>query len=274
MIRYKYIFGPYIPMNEARIWLQSWTLQVRTYFFIFAVIAALCHPSQQISKASVLSQFAFWTIGYFIFLLVYPFVQLLCVKLTLALQCFTLFISIPLGISNCIIGSIMYFLCPFLGISVDDHYDVLKFYIFNAVLFEIGAYCYIAYVDRAIFPEIYLDEFGDSARNDTSKKEFFLRGSDMPVHMVETIFADDNGVVATSRDRSVFIARPFGTVVAELPVRMGYQIHRSLWVSRKLAMRFESEGRQHFIKLPDGRRLPIARGRKSGYVNWLNANIR
>jgi hypothetical protein len=169
MIRYKYIFGPYIPMNEARIWLQSWTLQVRTYFFIFAVIAALCHPSQQISKASVLSQFAFWTIGYFIFLLVYPFVQLLCVKLTLALQCFTLFISIPLGISNCIIGSIMYFLCPFLGISVDDHYDVLKFYIFNAVLFEIGAYCYIAYVDRAIFPEIYLDEFGDSARNDTSR---------------------------------------------------------------------------------------------------------
>ena len=67
MMTLRYPFGVSMPMSEARVWHQSWTPQLRLYFLLFAIIAALFHPSDQLASAPVVIQVLFWGIGYLIF---------------------------------------------------------------------------------------------------------------------------------------------------------------------------------------------------------------
>ncbi len=270
MIRYKFIFGPSIPMNDARIWHQSWTPQVRLYFLIFAIIAAVFHPSDQLSSAPLALQVAFWTVGYLIYIFAYPIIQLACVRFVLMLGRSTLFMNVPLELTNLLLAAVMYGFARLVGIPTQDGWDLAQFVAFNVMLFELGGFCYLAYADRTIFPEVYA--VAGPTPPDRPPREIFLRGSTIPVHLVEVISAQENGVRATGQGQSAFIPRPFGLVVSELPVDLGFQIHRSLWVSRNLALNFVSEGRKHFIQLPDGRRFPIARSRRREYRNWLAMN--
>lgn len=267
MIQYKHFFGPSIPMNVARVTYQSKSPQLRLFFLLFAMIAALFHPSDQLSTASVPVQIAFWLIGYFLFFYGYRVVLIAAVRFAIARGWSRLYVSGPLELT--ILGTVvvMYGFAQLVGIPTEDHRDLLEFLLFNVALYELGAFCYIAYADRAVYPEVY-----DSVAPQPGKPslhEIFLRGSDLPVHNVEYISAQDNGVVATAGGRSVFIPRPFGLVISELPVDLGLQIHRSLWVSRGLALNLVSDGKKQFILLPDGRRFPIARSRQREYQAWL-----
>ena len=65
----------------------------------------------------------------------------------------------------------------------EDLWDIAGFVAFIIVLFELAAFCYIAYADPVIFPEVY-----DSATPDTPARparEIILRGSTIPVALVE-----------------------------------------------------------------------------------------
>lgn len=67
MIRFKHFLGPSIPMNVARVTYQSRTPQIRVFFFLFAMIAALFHPSDQLATAPIPIQIVFWLLGYLLF---------------------------------------------------------------------------------------------------------------------------------------------------------------------------------------------------------------
>lgn len=268
MIRYKFLFGPSIPINETRVWHQSWTTKQRVFFLLFTLIGAMFHPSDQLASAPLHLQLVFWGIGYVIFLFVYPCILLTSMRLTLQLNRSTLYVHLPLELTTLCLALTMYVYARWVGIPTQDLWDLAQFMAFIVALFELGAFFYIAYADRTIFPEVY--EAAGPAPANRPPREVFLRGSSIPVHLVEVISAQDNGVQATGQGQSAFIDRPFGLVVSELPVDLGFQIHRSLWISRDLALNFVSEGRKHFIQLPDGRRFPVARARQREYRNWLS----
>lgn len=270
MMRLRYPFGPGIPMSEARIWYQSWTPQLRLYFLLFAAISALFHPSEQLASASITVQLLFWGIGYLIFIFSYPFILLSCLRIAQIRGWSGVYISIPLELTNLLMAAIMYGFAGLVGIPTEDIWDIAGFVAFIIALFELAAFCYVTYADQVIFPEVY--EIAPAGSPVQQPREFILRGSTIPVALVEVISAQDNGVLVTGPMQEVFIARPFSLVVSELPVDLGFQIHRSLWVSRNLALNFVSEGRRHFILLPDGRRFPIARSRQAEYRNWLTLN--
>lgn len=270
MMTLRYPFGVSMPMSEARVWHQSWTPQLRLYFLLFAIIAALFHPSDQLASAPVVIQVLFWGIGYLIFIFAYPFILLGCLRVAQIRGWSGVYISIPLELTNLLMAVMMYGYAVAVGLPTEDLWDIAGFVAFIIVLFELAAFCYIAYADPVIFPEVY-----DSATPDTPARparEIILRGSTIPVALVDVVAAQDNGVLVTGQGQEVFITRPFGLVVAELPVDLGFQIHRSLWVSRNLALNFVIEGRRHFIQLPDGRRFPIARSRQAEYRNWRMLN--
>lgn len=272
MMRLRYPLGVSMPMSEARVWHQSWTPQLRLYFLLFCIIAALFHPSQQLASASFLVQFTFWMIGYLIFVFCYPFILLACLRVAQIRGWSSVYISVPLELTNLLLSMTMYGFAIAAGIPTGDLWDILGFVAFNIVLFELAAYCYIAYADPVIFPEVYELPYQRTPEQPT--REVILRGSKIPIALVEVIFAQDNGVLVSGLGQETFISRPFGVVVSELPVDLGFQIHRSLWVSRNLALNFAVEGRRHFIQLPDGRRFPIARSRQAEYHNWLALNRR
>ena len=83
------------------------------------------------------------------------------------------------------------------------------------------------------------------------------------------ISASDEGIEVVGMGQAWSVARPFGVVVSELPVDLGFQIHRSIWISRELAQRHESDGRRMYVTLSDGRRLPVARSRQREFQNWV-----
>lgn len=270
MMKLRQVLGVSMPMSEARIWHQSWSPQLRLYFLLFCIIAAMFHPSDQLAAAPVLVQVAFWVIGYLIFMFAYPFILLGCLRIAQIRGWSCVYISLPLELTNLLMAVLMYGYARFTGIPTEDQRDIFVFVAFIIVLFELASYCYIAYADPVIFPEVY--EVAAPGAQVRPAREVILRGSTIPVTLVDVVAAQDNGVLVTAQGQEAFIARPFGLVVAELPVELGFQIHRSLWVSRNLALNFGMEGRRHFIQLPDGRRFPIARSRQAEYRNWLALN--
>lgn len=270
MMRLRHAFGATMPIGEARVWHQSWTPQLRLYFLLFTVIAALFHPCDQLASVSLAIQAAFWVIGYVVFIFCYPFVLLGCLRIAQIRGWSSVYVSIPLQLSMTIMAILMFGFAKLVQIPTDDVRDLVEFVAFNTALFELAAFCYVAYVDQVIFPEVYEAAPEDDPDRRKPMREVILRGSTIPVALVEVISAQDNGVLVTSKGQEEFIARPFGLVVSELPVDLGFQIHRSLWVSRNLALNFVVEGRRHLIQLPDGRRFPIARSRQAEYRNWLS----
>lgn len=272
MIRYKFIFGPSIPLSEARVRFENRPAPVRLFFLLFVGIAALFHPSDQLSSAPITLQIGFWGTCFLLFLFGYRLILILCLRLAVARGWTTLYVQGPLEIMINLLALYLYGFALWFGIPTDDWRDLAEFYVFCVVLFELGAFCYIAYADRAVYPEVYepkRPESGAQMGAQTSQREIFLRGSTLPVHQVEVIVAQGNGVEATGLGRAEFIARPFGQVVAELPVDLGFQIHRSLWVARDLAVNFVTDERKHLVVLPDGRRIPVARSRQRDYRSWL-----
>ncbi|MCZ8133474.1 MAG: LytTR family DNA-binding domain-containing protein [Rhodobacteraceae bacterium] len=276
MIRYTFAFGPSIQLNEARVRYQSKSSPLRLYFLLFAGTAALFHPSDQLGSAPFMVQAGFWISGLLLFIYTHRILLIASIRLALARRWNTLYVHGPLELTLFLVALYLYGYAQYFGIPTADRGDLAQFYLFCITLFELGAFCYVAYADRAIYPEIYEQkapepgaESGTPTEAQRLQREIFLRGSTLPVHQVEVIVAQGNGVEATGLGRAEFIARPFGQVVAELPVDLGFQIHRSLWVARDLAVNFVTDERKHLVVLPDGRRIPVARSRQRDYRSWL-----
>lgn len=267
MIIFRFLWLKTMPMSEARIWRHNLAPQTRIYVLLFAIIGAVFHPSEQISSASLGAQAVFWIVGYSGFILFYFILSIASIRVSQWMEWEGVFMHVPLQGAIYATGFVLYMVAPYIGIATADHWDLFYFTLFNVLIYELAAYLYVAYGDRAMYPEVYSDRPADAVISGRTY-EVFLRGSTMPVHEVDMITAFEEGANATSGIETCYIARPFGEVIAELPLSMGFQIHRSVWVSRRLAVNFQTEGRSTFVTLPDGRRYPVARARQKIYKRW------
>lgn len=266
MIRSKHILGPSIPTSEDRVAHVTRSPRFLAYMSLFGVLAALRHPATALSAAPVTVQIIFWAIGFVVFSVAYSFGTVVVFRASMRLKRSTMseaLVMLIVTVQSCAVLVPVAFL---LGIELDAG-EIIRFALFCFLLFEVGAYVYIAWADRILFPEVY--QSASPAPDRAPGLEIFFRGTDLPVSELETISARDNGIEVTGLGRSLFVDRRFGGAVAELPVDLGFKIHRSVWVSLKVATNVIREDRTLLVVLPDGRRLPVARSRQQEFENWL-----
>jgi hypothetical protein len=267
MIRCQHILGPSIPTSEIRIAHVLRSPRFLAFMSLFGLIAVLRHPATSLSAAPVTSQLIFWVIGFTLFAAGYSFWTVLLFRLSLRLGRRSMSEALVMFVVTLQTCALAVPLALLLGISFEAG-ELLRFFLFCFLLFEIGAYVYIAWADRVLFPEVYQDP-GPSPLRPQGLESFF-RGTDLPVAELETISARDNGIEVTGLGRTIFVGRRFGVAVAELPLDLGFTIHRSVWVSLKVARTVRREGRQLLVILPGNKRLPVARSRQKEFENWLD----
>jgi hypothetical protein len=267
MMRFKQVFGPEIPMSEARIFRFARSRAFYFYKILFLLIAALWHPYDALRAAPLHVQVIFWSFGFATFLLVFHVCHLGLLRLSLRLGITTVSETLVMLLALVLPYPFQLLLLGKMGVDTGSLVDQLEFLVFNFVLFELGAFGYLKFGDRVLFPEVYdaPGEDPDPAR----PREIFLRGTSLPISQIEMISASEEGFEAVGMGQTWFVARPFGVAVSELPVDLGFQIHRSIWISRDLAVRHERDERRLFVTLSDGRRLPVARSRQREFQNWV-----
>ena len=267
MIVSRHILGPAIPTSEVRVAHVTQSPRFVAFMSLFGMIAALQHPVASLSTAPIGDQVIFWAIGFTLFTVAYSFWTVAVFRLSMRLG--------RRSMSEILVMLIVTVKCCALLVPVALLLDIriergeyLRFVIFCLILFEIGAYIYMAWADRVLFPEVYRDPNPAPVR--PQGREILFRGTDMPIAELETISARDDGIEVTGMGRSLSVDRRFGLAVAELPVDLGFKIHRSVWVSLKVARQVRREGRQLLVVLPDNRRLPVARSRRKEFETWLD----
>lgn len=266
MIRSRHVLGPSIPTSEVRVTHVTRSPRFIAFMSLFGLIAALRHPVETLSSSPVTTQVVFWAIAFSLFSVGYSFWTVLIFRMSLRLGRRSMsetLVMLVVTLQSC---ALLVPVAAFLGVPVTLG-EMARFLVFCFLLFEVGAYIYMAWADRVLFPEVYQDPAPKPLR--PSGHEIFFRGTDLPVAELETISARDNGIEVTGMGRTLFVDRAFGVAVAELPVDLGFTIHRSVWVSLKVADDIQREGRTLLVVLPDNRRLPVARSRQKEFENWL-----
>lgn len=267
MMRLKQFFGPSIPISEARVWRHATAPQFLIYMMVFATVAAIWHPHAGLKAAPILAQIAFWMIGYVLFIFAYGVIHLTMIRISLRFGIVTIWETLLMFLTTASMVFPVLVIFPLLRIDIGGVWELAELVVFCFALFEIGAFGYLAFGDKVLYPEIYASP--DLADSEDPKHEIFLRGTPLPVAKVEMIRSTDDGFEAFGMGQTYFAKRRFGTALSELPVDLGFQIHRSIWVSRQLAENHQREGRTLYVSLSDGKRLPVARSRQSEFENWL-----
>lgn len=266
MIRSQHFLGPSIPTNEVRVTHVTQSFRFLAFMSMFGLIAALRHPATFLSSAPMTSQLIFWAIGFTFFSFAYRLWTILVFRIAMRIGRPTMSEALVMLIVTVKSCALLIPVASFLGMSptIDE---VLRFGLFCFLLFEAGAYVYMAWADRILFPEVYQSEGPTHDR--PPGHEIFFRDTDIPITELETISAHANGIEVTGLGRCVFVNRRFSGAVAELPIDLGFKIHRSVWISLKVATKILRDDRQLLVVLPDGRRLPVARSRQQEFENWL-----
>ena len=267
MIRSRHILGPSIPTSEVRVAHVTRSPRFIAFMSLFGMIAALRHPAESLSSSPITTQVIFWTFAFPLFSAFYSLWTVLIFRISMRLGRRAMSETLVMFIVTAKSCTLLVPVAVFLGIPIELG-ESLRFLVFCFLLFEVGAYIYMAWADRVLFPEVYRDPAPTPLR--PSGHEVFFRGTDLPVAELETISARDNGIEVTGMGRTLFVDRAFGVAVAELPVDLGFTIHRSVWVSLKVAGNIQREGRNMLVTLPDNRRLPVARSRQKEFENWLD----
>jgi hypothetical protein len=82
-----------------------------------------------------------------------------------------------------------------------------------------------------------------------------------PAGRVLLVEAQDHYLDVTAETGRVFLRGRMRDAVARLRGAGGLQVHRSWWVALDQIAGIEREGRDHEIRLTDGRRIPVGRSR-------------
>lgn len=267
MMRLKQLFGPSIPISEARVWRMAYTRAFYVYEIAFALIAALSHPYAPLHAAPIYVQIIFWTAGYAMFLPIYHFVHIVLLRGSLRFEIKTISETFLMALTLALLMPFSVLCFTVLGVAVTGVVPLLSLFVFCLVLFEIGAYGYLKYGDRALFPEIYAP--ADAPPEPERTYEVFLRGTTLPVASVEMIRALDKGIEVRGLNQTFTVKRSLQRTLSELPVNLGIQIHRTIWVSRHLARNHINEGGTLYVTTSDGKRFPVARSRRTEFLAWI-----
>lgn len=256
-------------MSEARVYRSINQPLFFVYEGAFVLVAALWHPHVFLKAAPLLNQAIFWVGSLPVFVVTYTLIHLGLLRLCQKLSIMTLWetVIMALTVGTMILPTVVFF--SVLGIETGGWQEMAGFFAFCFALFEIAAFGYLAFADRVLFPEVYDAPEEEEETDSNGLHEVFLRGTTLPVAQVEMIRSVDEGVEVYGMGQTQLAKRRFGVVVAELPVALGFQIHRSIWISRKLAANRQKDGRSVVVTLSSGKKLPVARSRQDEFENWI-----
>lgn len=82
--------------------------------------------------------------------------------------------------------------------------------------------------------------------------------------------AQEHYVRLVSQSDSQMLLYRFNDIVAELPVELGMQVHRSHWVAYAAVNALFREGGRLFLSLRDGTKVPVSRKFASAVRTWLS----
>jgi hypothetical protein len=267
MMQFKHVLGPSIPINEARVWRLAKTPFFYAYAMAFAGLASLFHPYAPLHAAPVAIQTLFWVVGFAGFMLFYTVIHLVVLRLSLRFGVRTISETLIMVATLTMVAVVNMSGLTLIGVQMAGVWQVVSFFVFCVLLFEIGAYGYLKLGDRALFPEIYYPT--DAQPPAGRSYEIFLRGTSLPVAKVEIIRALDKGIEVTGMNQTFTVKRSLKTTLSELPVTLGIQIHRTIWVSHQLARQYITENGTLFVTTSDGKRFPVARSRQAEFLSWL-----
>ncbi|OYU19143.1 MAG: hypothetical protein CFE34_06975 [Rhodobacteraceae bacterium PARR1] len=269
MMRLKHILGPSIYKNEARILRALRSPRFHGFIFLNGALMMLLNPSPTIAAAPLHLVVAIWGFGSALFVPVYCMWEFVFLRLWLRpgrtdvpeilIMCLTLAVLVPL-----VIG-----FAAMIGVWITDPYEIAGVIVFTLLMLQGSSYITLRFVDRLLFPELYLSTPDGKDPKTAIERPIFIQGTTIPLVQVEMIVARDHQTEVIARAETQISRLRFGDLVAELPVESGFQIHRSIWVSRDLAVRVVRDGRRAFVEVSPGRRLPVARERLREFEHWL-----
>lgn len=269
MMRLKHILGPSIYKNEARILRALRSPRFHGFIFLNGALMMVLNPSPTIAAAPPHLVVAIWGFGSVLFVPIYCMWEFVFLRLWLRpgrtdvpeilVMCLTLAVLAPL-----VTG-----FAALIGVRVTDPYEIAGVTLFTLLMLQGSSYIALRFVDRLLFPELYLSTPDGKAPQTPTERPIFIQGTTIPLAQVEMIVARDHQTEVVARAETQTSRLRFGDLIAELPVDAGFQIHRSIWVSQALAVRVVRDGRRAFVEVGPGRRLPVARERLREFEHWL-----
>lgn len=266
MMRSKHILGPSLITNESR--LLRCLRSPRFYAFVYlnGALLTLLNPSPTIAAAPWHTIFAIWAMGSTLFIPIYLGWQLVLLRLWIRPGHIEVPEIIVMGLTLLILTPIFLGFAAVLDVKVTNPTEVVVIFVFALIMLQGTSYVYIRFADRLLFPDVYAST---PSQTQPDARPMFVQGTTLPLHHVETITARGRYSEVATRNETQIARIRFGDLVADLPVDCGFQIHRSIWVSRALANNTVRDGRRTYIDIPPGRRLPVAREREREFENWL-----
>ena len=134
MMRFKQIFGPSIPMSEARIYRLANTRAFYVYAMVFLAIVALWHPLTPLHASPLHVQAIAWVFGYVTWLTTYTFVHLGLLRLSLRMGITTVSETLVMFLALALPFPFQLILMDWMGVDVSRPAEWLQFFLFNLVM--------------------------------------------------------------------------------------------------------------------------------------------
>lgn len=266
MMRLRHILGPSLLTNESRILRTFRSPPFHAYIYLNGALLTLLNPSPTIAAAPLATVLAIWAIGALLFIPIYSGWELVYLRLWVRPGRIDVPEIAVMSLTLLTLAPIFFGFSSVMGVYVTNLTEVAVIFVFTLIMLQCTSYIYIRFVDRVLFPDVYATP---QSQDEPDARPMFVQGTTLPLHHVETIMARGRYTEVATRSETQIARIRFGDLIAELPLDCGFQIHRSIWVSRALANNTVRDGRRTYIDIPPGRRLPVAREREREFENWL-----
>ncbi|WP_299505311.1 LytTR family DNA-binding domain-containing protein [Cypionkella sp.] len=118
-------------------------------------------------------------------------------------------------------------------------------------------------------PSVSLGELPQGA--EAHAQELHIAGHTIKLADLNYISSDQHHIlISTSTEPDLFVRARLKDAVSQLPLSLGYSIHRSSWVAWKSVTSVIKEYDRLLVVLADDRRLPVARAKRSEFTEWYN----
>jgi hypothetical protein len=268
MMRLKHILGPSIPKTEARVLRALRAPKFHLFVMTIGALTGLVNPTIGLAEAPIFIQIGFWIAASALFVPVYCAYEILGLRLMLRLgrqNVPELAVSVLSALT--VAGTLMPLL-PLFGVRLSI-VEMVVGTLTSLIFLQIASYLFIRYVDVVLFPELYGAPTDQGLSLPPPGSNLFLQGTTLPLWKVEIIRADAQYTEVSTDTETQRVRTRFSNLIAELPTDLGFQIHRSIWISRELALQTRKEARKLYVTTPNGSLMPVARDREREFMNWL-----
>lgn len=128
---------------------------------------------------------------------------------------------------------------------------------------------FITFVLPTVATSSPADDVPEKPIDESSSGSVIVAGNAFLYNKLISVSSQDHYVRICTKDGEKMIRARLSDLTEQLGSQNGIQPHRSHWVSREAAVEIESQNGHKVLKLSNGSRVPIARGRMRDVKAWL-----